>query len=81
MTNWIPAYAGMTSLLVLHTVFIYVKLNKGGVVELNFQLRRNFSIRKVSFAVLHECLLPGGLNKACSAASLISFWLMGVEAV
>ena len=27
MTNWIPAYAGMTSLLVLHAVFIYVKLN------------------------------------------------------
>jgi hypothetical protein len=25
--NWIPAFAGMTGFLVLHAVFIYVKLN------------------------------------------------------
>src|SRR3989338_5410420 len=27
-SNWIPAFAGMTGFLVLHAVFIYVKLNK-----------------------------------------------------
>jgi len=27
LTNWIPAYAGMTSFLIFHAVFIYVKLN------------------------------------------------------
>jgi hypothetical protein len=27
LTNWIPACAGMTSFLIFHAVFIYVKLN------------------------------------------------------